>query len=528
MRAVGLLPLLLGWLSVGRAMAAEYHVKPGDDLPALFWSLQPGDTVYFADGEYTPVVQNPPWNHLLIDAKNGGPDQWTTLKPEPGARPRIVMYAMTGLTVKNSSFVRIEGLELKGNGQDECEGGIQVIGSHDVQIVGNTVHDFGGSGIEAFESQLLVEGNLVWHNNWRAHYGASGISVYGGKRLSMDNSHFGGPLGNPDNKYEIIIRNNVLYDNRQQNKTSGGEYDGTTDDVTDGNGIILDRFDVEGNILRSLVSNNVAFYNGGRCVHLYMTDNADVVHNTCYKNLAFILPNEAELTSFKDNNRFVDNLVFAADGQRGKNGPSGQFVRNLFYNATMVDGDNVIDQDPLFESVPPPNPMSDVGDAALDAVGFFRLGAGSPAIGAGSPFPGVELDRTGAVRPDAPAIGAYERVSDDVDTDTGATGTSSATTDSPDTASSIGTTATADPTDGGATDGGAMTSGVATTGGDAGTSGGSAGPGTATGGATTSDEAGDSGCGCRGTGGDAPGWLVLAGLTAIWSSRGRRKLSRGS
>ncbi|HRI63729.1 MAG TPA: right-handed parallel beta-helix repeat-containing protein [Polyangium sp.] len=407
---LGVFPLaMLMVLMVPRqARATEYHVTPSDDLPALFWSLNAGDTVWFADGVYTPAIQNAPYNHLLIDAKVGSANSWTTLKPEPGAHPRIVMYAMTGLTVKQSSFVRIEGLELQGNGQDECEGGVQVIDSHDVQVVGNWVHDFGGSGIEGFDSQLLVEGNIVWHNNWRAHYGPSGITVYGGKLLSTDNSFFGGTLGNPGNKYELIIRNNVVYDNRQQNKTSGGNYDGTTNDVTDGNGIILDRFDVEGNVLHSLVSNNVVFYNGGRCVHLYQSDHTDVVHNTCYQNLAFVVPNEAELTSFTNDNRFVDNLVYATEGQRGKNGNSSQFMRNLFFHASMVDGDNIIDQDPLFVSVPPANPMNDADDAKLDAVGYFRLQSGSPAIGAGISFAGVTTDRLGASRPNPPAIGAYE------------------------------------------------------------------------------------------------------------------------
>ncbi len=526
-RCVGGVALSLVCLTAQRVHAGEHHVTPADDLPAVFWNLQPGDTIYFADGEYNPAIQNAPYNHLLIDGKNGGPDQWTTLKPEPGAHPRIVMYAMTGLTVKNSSFVRIEGLELKGNGQDECEGGVQVIGSHDVQVVGNVVHDFGGSGIEGFESQLLVEGNIIWHNNWRAHYGASGISVFGGKQLSNDNSHFGGPLGNPDNKYAIIIRNNVLYDNRQQNKTSGGNYDGSTDDVTDGNGIILDRFDLEGNVLHSLVANNVAFYNGGRCVHLYGTDNADVVHNTCFQNLAFILPNEAELTSSMNNNRFIDNLVYATEGQRGKNGPSEQFVRNLFFHATMVDGDNIIDQDPLFASVPPLNPMSDVGDAALDATGYFRLLAASPAFGAGVSFPGVALDRTGTARPNPPTVGAYEDQGVGGDTDGGSTGTGGSTGSTGTTADTTTdmttdmTTETSNPTGGGTTQAAGTDSGGSTDGSTDTTV--SVDPSTADGATTAGGDSGEGGCACRGTGGDAPAGLLFSATAVVWLLGRRRR-----
>jgi hypothetical protein len=325
------------------ASAKELHLKSSDDLPDALWNLAAGDTVYLAAGDYHPSVQNAPYNHLLIDSKNGTPTTWTTIRAEPGARPRIVMNAMTGFTIKNSSFVRVEGLELVSDGvETQCEGGVQVIGSHDVQIVDNWVHDFAGSGIELFDSQILIEGNIVWHNAWRAFYGPSGISFFGGNLAASDNTHFAGALGNPGDHYEVIIRNNICFDNRQTNQTDGSPGNGTTEGVTDGSGIILDTL---GNSpVRTLVANNVVFYNGGHGIHVFQSSNADVVFNTLYRNVQFLpAGNDAELTSFGSNNRYINNVVYADNGRKVTEGPADLFTGNLFFNGGG-SGNNLIER----------------------------------------------------------------------------------------------------------------------------------------------------------------------------------------
>lgn len=381
--------LTLGTLGV---LAEEYHIRSADEIQSTLDKLRGGDTLYIAGGDYYPRPVNAPWDHLTMRDRQGRPDGWITIRNEPGSRPRIFLGmngGFYGLQLANVSYVRVEGLELVATQEDSGTTGLAASGHH-IQIVNNIVHGFKGNCIGPSGSQLLVENNTVYDcaktmSNW----GPSGISIYHPRMNSTDNTDFAGNLGNPANRYAIIIRNNIVHDSVQVNSGTGN-----SGLVTDGNGIICDDFHgTQGNHGafqgRTLIANNLLFNNGGRGIALYESSHIDVFNNTFYRNKRR-LDGEGEFESTGDDNRFMNNIVFANDGVRGSvtNGGVTLFSNNLWFNDTgHTEGiGDISGRDPLFSRL------------MTDGSGDFRLQSSSPAIGAGRRDLDVMYDLQGLSR----------------------------------------------------------------------------------------------------------------------------------
>ncbi len=149
--------------------------------------------------------------------------------------------------------------------------------NHHIRIVANDIHDFTAAGVNALESNhISVLGNRIYRNSKYSCYSTSGISF----AYLLD---AGGP-DNPDG-YSNYIVGNVSYEN--ENRSLQCFTDNLDAILTDGNGIIIDENDTQGDAYtaRTLVANNVTFGNGGRGILVFDSSRVDVVNNLSYQNL---------------------------------------------------------------------------------------------------------------------------------------------------------------------------------------------------------------------------------------------------
>src|SRR5581483_1870720 len=99
------------------------------------------------------------------------------------------------------------------------------------------------------------------NNSWPSNQGPSGIDIYELKNYDTA----GG--------YHNYIQGNVVYNNASKVPLAGKTY------TTDGNGIIIDDSRHTQNTSlgapytgHTLIENNVSFSNGGRGIHVYLSD----------------------------------------------------------------------------------------------------------------------------------------------------------------------------------------------------------------------------------------------------------------
>ncbi|HEX9957264.1 MAG TPA: right-handed parallel beta-helix repeat-containing protein, partial [Fibrella sp.] len=435
------------------AQAATMHLTPADvqTNPAAIQQamnqLQPGETLYLAGGSYTPSGAIPSYIGNTLDirpsdtlnprGRSGRADAWITVRNEPGQKPVLNLgkNGAGGLAIVDALYWRVEGLELvAASDASSYATGISTVSTsngtaHHIQFVNNIVHGFGASGFGVNNvSQVLIEGNTVYDNAHRSSNGASGISLGGLSMKSTDNSNFAGTLGNPNNDYAMIVRNNKVYYNRNLYPDT----DHGSNDLTDGNGIIIDYCDETGFTGKTLVSNNVVYNNGGAGVHVFKSSNTDVFHNTLYQN--GWLSNGTQLSSVGPLNgsgvtrinRFFNNIAVGGNpniqngtyinggktsgGNKGWQDGSGyalvpQWDKNLFFNTSSTSfPSGSISGDPKFVKAQ----LDTTSAPAAD----FHLSSGSPAINAGaaSSTTNVTTDHESKTRDSSPDIGAYEAV----------------------------------------------------------------------------------------------------------------------
>jgi parallel beta-helix repeat protein len=363
-----------------------------------------GDIVIFRGGTYYGQLQ--PRNSG--NQSNG----WITFKAYPGEEPVIIhdTYWSRAVDINGVNFIAIDGLTAIAAGSNGP--GIGINEAHHVKIINCTAKNSATSGIATTYGidYLTIEGNHIFGNSERGQYKGSGISIW----------NSGGPIFDDAAEYHIIIRNNTIYDNRN-----------LISNPSDGNGIIIDNNDRGGTpdqqSPKTLISNNVIFNNGGRCIHLLNSSNTDIINNTCYHNVEtpFISDNcggEISLQrtyaySSAINLQVYNNIVYGKGGtcNDGKDqaylfqvwcGQAGcpQYTAdyNLWFNGAVVDlGPHDIVADPDFR-YPSLNPTS----------ADFRLMKTSPAIDSGTDqfAQAVTADYLGIPRPrgDGFDMGAFE------------------------------------------------------------------------------------------------------------------------
>ena len=371
----------------------------------------PGDTVFIMNGVYKNTHA---YGNVVSITRSGTSNALITYKAYPGDSPQLQSNGWNGISITNgASYIEINGLELIGNNSNitldyalsqkdnpynpQTNGnGIIIDGRnnnhpHHISIINNKIHDFGGGGIAAIQSDYLtIDRNEVYNNAWYSVYANSGISTW--QNWQFDNSQ----------GYKMIITNNKVYNNRQYIPWIA------TGTITDGNGIIIDdsRNTQNGSTLgaysgRTLVENNITFQNGGSGIHSYSSDHVDIVNNTAYLNSQSPEINYGQIfaNSSSDVN-ILNNILYAISGKQindNYNNTNVTYNYNLYANSNIipVKGANDIVADPQFVNA---------------SIGDFRLQSTSPAIDNGFLWTILTNDFAGNTRSSGAGydIGAFE------------------------------------------------------------------------------------------------------------------------
>jgi len=347
----------------------------------------PGDTVYVMGGTYTKYQHA---GATISIHRSGDPDAYIVFKAYPGDTPKIISPTWNAFDIRDGvSHIEINGFEIEGQPHamsDSSGNGIFCSGgAHHIRILNNHVHHVPGGGIGSNGCDYIhIEGNIVHHTSFYSGYQNSGISLY--ENINIDE----------EPGYHNIIRNNISYANENRRLPLWGG-----NQVTDGNGIIIDDFRNQQNNSRepytgsTLIENNIVFDNGGRGIHCYLSDHVVIVNNTLYKNSRSADISDGELTAMQSSDIiFMNNIVYAAQsGSRGNKtwqAANTLYDYNLYYNnrALSVRGDHdIIDADPRFVT------------ASTDPeTANFHLQQDSPAINAGSLQYAPETDFNGGSR----------------------------------------------------------------------------------------------------------------------------------
>jgi parallel beta-helix repeat protein len=169
-------------LTAAAANAADYYVSPSGSnansgsstspwqtITYGFGRLNAGDTLWVRSGTYNETLTI--WN------KNGTSTAWYTVKAYTGEKPVMDGTGKSGNGVvviggdnpSASSYIRIEGLEIKNGGVN----GIFLYDAHHIELLNNDVHHNTKRGISVTTASgsafgtthhVLVQGNDVHHN----------------------------------------------------------------------------------------------------------------------------------------------------------------------------------------------------------------------------------------------------------------------------------------------------------------------------------------------------------------------------
>ncbi|MEH1859225.1 MAG: choice-of-anchor D domain-containing protein [Nostoc sp.] len=357
-------------------------------LGRAVYEMKAGDTLYVMNGNYQ-------MKGVTLLNLNGSPDNWTTIKAYPGATPTITTTG-SGINILSSSYVRIEGLDIKGNRENitleyalqeknnlnnpltnsngiavntwKNAEGVSGTNPHHIVITGNTIRNFPGGGIAFSNSDYItVEKNIVSGNAWYSPHGNQGIT-------SLNSFNF----DNNTTDYRMIFRDNIVYDNQSLIPWKNGG----TDKITEGHGIMLDTTNTsKDNVAytgKALIANNITYDNGGAGINVFKATNVDVINNTAYKN-AQVLPESGEIgVTYSENVRVYNNILYASDNQnanRIKYDTNVTFDRNLVYNSNLFQPSdnlnatglqNLLGQDPQFVDPDKGNFALKPGSVAID------------------------------------------------------------------------------------------------------------------------------------------------------------------
>lgn len=416
---------------------------PWKSISKVLNNIKPGTTVYMMPGTYTSGVE-------LQTRHSGTADAYVTFKAYDYQNRPHFYYGGSGkwncFNIQ-ASYIVIDGLELEGynqsfdqtsekqdsinaynysknyhdngssgfdwsgcakyntNGVSIGKGGKDGGFPHHVTIRNCIVHDFPGGGISSQQSDYLTfDNNVVYNNAWYCMYACSGMSI-----LTPYNSD------DNDNVYKLFITNNTVYNNHTKIPWSTSNFRNS-----DGNGIIIDvNLTPDGSSTdavkadgayrgKTLVANNVTYFNGGSGIHTFKAQNVLIVNNAAYHNEQRYNSGYGEIfsQSGKDN-RIYNNIMYARVGHQCNNYISnggGTYNSNVYYGGKYSKFGNDIVADPCFVKIP--SNWYDEAD--------FHITAESPALGLGirlSDYDDIlNFDKDGNSRQQHIDAGAYNVV----------------------------------------------------------------------------------------------------------------------
>lgn len=349
--------------------------------------LAPGDRLVVASGRYSEA---------LNVTKSGTAEQ-----------PIVVIGDGRPLIETDDAPIQVSGsyVEISGFEAHALKLGSAIeVGkrNHHVRIDDNIARDSGCAGIGLLQTDyVIIENNRVFGNSRRSPWQCSGISIY--QAINFDHA---------EGTHNIISRN-IVYDNINivvDNKITNS--DGKT---TDGNGIIVDDTrHTQGNLTDpvydglTLIENNIVFDNGGRGIHVFISDHVLVRNNTNYHNLKdqnigwrqsqgeFMAAYASDVTFVNNISVPRDSMVFGfADFKLTGNNVWDFNLINGGATLAGLDSRKGWGRHNIFESA-----GVDFVAASVDPqTANFHLRQGSRAIGAGDVSDAPSQDFSGAPRP---------------------------------------------------------------------------------------------------------------------------------
>lgn len=338
--------------------------------------VAPGDTVIVEDGTYSTGAGS----HVVTVNKGGTASDWVWFRSKNprGAKIDGKGTGTSGFAFESQAgFVRIEGFEIFGMAANGSADAIECYGGgHDVEIVGNLIHDIGRNctdttngevGVFVEQPGVTIENN-VFHDIGRLSPGENGCNPQTQYYKNHDHGIYSD--GNADSTApgtsKLLVRNNVFY-----NLDHGWGvqiYPGTPSGV-------------------HIIGNTFAYanpYENGQIIIYDVTlDDAVIENNVFYQPAAAAVTIGGTLAL--SNVSIRNNLTTAAAMTDSAPPPGMTVAQNLV-------------------SVPDPG---FVNAGAED----FHLVAGSPAIDVGALETEDPFDLDGCMRPQGAGfdMGAYER-----------------------------------------------------------------------------------------------------------------------
>jgi parallel beta-helix repeat protein len=264
--------------------------------------LGAGDRIIVMPGTYNEAV--------AVRAGGNATANLTLVSQVPyGAKIRSPSSSYSALNIQKN-YVTIDGFDVQGSGTGHgieatyLNGNTASNGPHHLSIVNNICHGNAGSGISvAYGDYYLIENNICFGNCATNPYQGSGISIYEPRAVSGTETA------------RIFVLRNTSFSNTALTLPNNAPH-------SDGNGIILDDFRNTQKpnpagvyAYRSLVENNVCYFNGGKGIHVFISDNVTVRNNTCYFNNRDPLNSatwRGELSNVNSNNSiWVNNIGYA-------------------------------------------------------------------------------------------------------------------------------------------------------------------------------------------------------------------------
>ncbi len=417
-----------------KSLATNYYVSPsgsnsnnGLTEDTAFQTLEyaanqtlPGDTVFAMNGTYT---NSWPASGVLNIDTSGTADNRIVYKNYPGHTPLIKLNAnnWAGIGINGADYITIDGFTIVGNNDSitlayalaeqsntnnpaTSGNGIGITRAYnDItnkphhNIIRNcTISKCGGAGIYGYRSDYTtIENNTIFECAWYAPYGNSAISLYqcwNSDALAITKNYIVGNTCYRNENYIPFI---------------------AVGSITDGNGIIIDdgrntqNSSTQGVYLgKTYIANNLIYDNGGRGIHVYLSDNVTIANNTCFQNCQSPAIQDGEYTAYSAGSiSFINNIAFPSAGippiDKSNTTTTNLLVdHNLWAaNADLANplGTNAIIGNPDFVN-PSANPL----------IADFHLQASSNAINAGTAMNAPLQDKDNNTRLPGIDIGCYE------------------------------------------------------------------------------------------------------------------------
>lgn len=370
-------------------------VKPGDQV-----RLMPGTWNYSYDaftlepkhsgtaGNYISFVAHDPSNKPVIHA--GGANVWNAIKSyasyvvfdgiviegDCASISQSDAYASAQYYYDNGSF-QSGTARYNTNGISIEQKSGEASGPHHVIVRNCVVHDLPGGGIGVSKGDYItIENNVVYNCAWYSMYANSGISVI----YSTDTDANTG--------YKIVVQGNVVSDCHTEVPWVRREV--PSFNMSDGNGIIIDVNQSTSYSGRTLVQNNLSFYNGGSGIHTYKANHVDIVGNTTYYNGRMYNGNYGEIWGNQSDDVHISNNIMcggrtAASSMCNLGDNDVVYTNNICWQGNVTyQGSGYLYADPLFVNASTDRTVAD-----------FHLRDGSPAIGHGASLsynPSRDLD----------------------------------------------------------------------------------------------------------------------------------------